>query len=209
MSEEKGRGKSKLMNPAVLGGGVVVIWVLFGWIMPLAYDSDDRGTLGDQFGSVNSLFAGLAFAGLIYTVWMQREELALQREELKLTRKEMEASTAAQGASAAALNKQVLLSAMSAQINGYAALLQQKTSEISTKQREHSSIREQTGYYSGNVFNTQKERREELWLCQKIDGLNKEMERLVKEASMDEGSSEGLSKDDPVDDQGRVSGDHA
>lgn len=31
------------------------------------YDKEIRGTFGDQFGAVNALFSGLAFAGLIYT----------------------------------------------------------------------------------------------------------------------------------------------
>ena len=60
-----------------------------------------RGTFGDQFGAVNALFSGLAFAGLIYTIILQRRDLKLQRrdlklqrEELALTRKEMEEQTA-------------------------------------------------------------------------------------------------------------------
>lgn len=48
-----------------------------------------RGQFGDLFGSVNALFSGLAFAGLIIAVFLQRQELALQREELKLQREEM------------------------------------------------------------------------------------------------------------------------
>jgi hypothetical protein len=49
-----------------------------------------RGQFGDMFGSVNALFSGLAFAFLIYTIWLQREELKLQREELKLQREALE-----------------------------------------------------------------------------------------------------------------------
>jgi len=51
---------------------------------------DDRGTLGDMFGSINSLFSGLALAGIIFTILLQRKELELQRRELKDTRKEFE-----------------------------------------------------------------------------------------------------------------------
>lgn len=47
-----------------------------------------RGTFGDSFGSINSLFSGLALGGIIYTIFMQKKELSLQREELKNTRKE-------------------------------------------------------------------------------------------------------------------------
>jgi hypothetical protein len=48
----------------------------------------DRGELGDMYGVVNSLFSGLAFAGIIITIFLQSRELKLQREELQETRKE-------------------------------------------------------------------------------------------------------------------------
>ena len=52
-----------------------------------------RGTFGDMFGAVNALFSGLAFAGLIIAIYMQRKELEYQREELELTRKEFQKQT--------------------------------------------------------------------------------------------------------------------
>lgn len=80
-----------LVVPIILSG-------INGYILPA-----DRGTFGDSFGSVNALFTGLAFAGVIYTVLLQRRELQLQRLELKLTRQtmieqrnEMAASSASQ-----------------------------------------------------------------------------------------------------------------
>ena len=42
-----------------------------------------------MFGAVNSLFSGLAFATLIFTISLQKKELALQRDELSLTRDEL------------------------------------------------------------------------------------------------------------------------
>ncbi|MDQ8037157.1 MAG: putative phage abortive infection protein, partial [Pedobacter sp.] len=47
------------------------------------------GVFGDSFGVLTSLFSGLAFAGLIITIVMQRDELALQRQELNFTREEI------------------------------------------------------------------------------------------------------------------------
>lgn len=74
---------------------VIVIYGLSWIFVDCAYDrGEDRGTFGDKFGAVNALFSGLAFAGLIYTIILQRKELSLQREELQLTRKEMEDQTA-------------------------------------------------------------------------------------------------------------------
>ncbi len=47
-----------------------------------------RGTFGDMFGSINALFSGLALAGIILTILLQRKELKLQRQELMDTRLE-------------------------------------------------------------------------------------------------------------------------
>lgn len=74
---------------------VLVIYVLSWVFVDCVYnDGTDRGTFGDKFGAVNALFSGLAFAGLIFTIVLQRKELSLQREELQLTRQEMSDQTA-------------------------------------------------------------------------------------------------------------------
>lgn len=70
---------------------VVILWSL-NWILLLKFGGNEaeKGQFGDMFGSVNALFSGLAFAFLIYTIWLQREELKLQREELKLQREALQ-----------------------------------------------------------------------------------------------------------------------
>jgi hypothetical protein len=65
---------------------IVALWALSGYVL---YGDTQRGTFGDMFGAANALFSGLAFATLIYTAWMQREELSLQRKELEATRAEL------------------------------------------------------------------------------------------------------------------------
>lgn len=65
---------------------IVALWALSGHLIK---GMTNPGEFGDMFGAVNALFTGLAFATLIYTAWMQREELALQREELAATRAEL------------------------------------------------------------------------------------------------------------------------
>ncbi|HEY0842982.1 putative phage abortive infection protein [Methylotenera sp.] len=65
---------------------VIALWAMTGWIL---YPYEQRGTIGDMFGSINALFSGLAFAVLIYTIHLQRKELELQREELASTRNEI------------------------------------------------------------------------------------------------------------------------
>jgi len=47
------------------------------------------GTFGDTFGALNALFSGLALAGVIVTILIQRTELRNQRIELTLQRNEM------------------------------------------------------------------------------------------------------------------------
>jgi len=63
-----------------------MVWAASGLVLR---GHQNRGTFGDMFGAINALFSGCAFATLIFTIWMQREELSLQRRELELTRKEM------------------------------------------------------------------------------------------------------------------------
>ena len=76
----------------VIGTAVLILGLWFGcWQFAEYYFEElhQRGQFGDMFGAVNALFAGLAFAGVIGAIILQRNELRLQREELKLTRKEM------------------------------------------------------------------------------------------------------------------------
>lgn len=49
----------------------------------------NSGTFGDTFGALNALFSGLALAGVIVTILIQRSELKYQRTELSLQRFEM------------------------------------------------------------------------------------------------------------------------
>ena len=72
---------------------VVVMWLFNAFIYPMWVPSlSSRASNGDAFGAVNALFSGLAFAGLIYTMIMQRQELEMQRKELAAQRKEMRES---------------------------------------------------------------------------------------------------------------------
>ena len=88
----------------ILGGVVVLLWAISGIA---TYPLQDRGTFGDMFGAVNALFSGLAFAGVIYTILLQRKELELQREELVATREELARSASAQESTERVLQKQV------------------------------------------------------------------------------------------------------
>ncbi|WP_285436322.1 putative phage abortive infection protein [Pseudomonas sp. fls2-241-R2A-110] len=53
------------------------------------YSISKAGTFGDSFGALNCLFTGLGFAGLLITIFLQREDLKLTRAELSETRVEI------------------------------------------------------------------------------------------------------------------------
>lgn len=53
------------------------------------YSISKAGTFGDSFGVLNSLFTGLGFAGLLVTIFLQREDIKLTRMELSETRAEI------------------------------------------------------------------------------------------------------------------------
>jgi Putative phage abortive infection protein len=76
----------------ILAITVTLVWILSGGAIHWLFGTTDRGTFGDMFGAVNALFSGLAFSGLIFAIFLQREELKLQREELKLQRIETAAT---------------------------------------------------------------------------------------------------------------------
>lgn len=83
---------------ALISVGVVsVIQILFALGIATTFsDPSSRGAFGDMFGALNVFFSGLAFAGVIYAIVLQSEELALQRQELNLTRGELKNSADSQ-----------------------------------------------------------------------------------------------------------------
>jgi len=71
---------------------VIVAWVVFGVVIFLLFGKDGVGPFGDTFGVLNTLFSGLAMAGVVVAIFMQKEELHLQREELKRSVKAQQVS---------------------------------------------------------------------------------------------------------------------
>lgn len=78
---------------------VLILWLLTPVGVHLVVKGADgadlaaaRGQFGDLYGSINALFSGLAFAGVLVALLLQRQELRLQREELRLQRKEVAAN---------------------------------------------------------------------------------------------------------------------
>lgn len=71
--------------------GLLILSIAFPFVVNCFFsDWTKSGTFGDTFGALNSIFSGLALAGVIVTILMQKSELGNQRDELKLQRKEMQ-----------------------------------------------------------------------------------------------------------------------
>lgn len=69
----------------MLGLGIFLIWLVSPFIISSINDDwGVRGQIGDSYGALNALFSGLAFAGLIVTILLQREDLKIQGKTLKL-----------------------------------------------------------------------------------------------------------------------------
>ncbi|MCU1717700.1 putative phage abortive infection protein [Pseudomonas sp. 5P_3.1_Bac2] len=86
--------KTKTLSIFLICGVLISVVAYAGALIYLTwpvseFSIDKSGVFGDSFGVMTSLFSGLAFAGLIITILMQKDELALQREELELTRNEI------------------------------------------------------------------------------------------------------------------------
>lgn len=75
--------KVKSSNSFLVFSGFIVFFWLCGWIFIDIYIPDviERGVFGDKFGAINTLFSGLALAGIISTLLVQKETLKLQNEE--------------------------------------------------------------------------------------------------------------------------------
>nr|WP_297911130.1 hypothetical protein [uncultured Allomuricauda sp.] len=125
---------------------VVFIWGLSAILILYFFDSwDQRGTFGDLFGAVNALFSGMAFAGLIYTIILQKQDINLQRQEIAANRLELKKSAKAQQNSEKALKEQVEQMKITAKLNALNTIINfynlqisntNNSEEILTKVRE-------------------------------------------------------------------------
>lgn len=69
---------------------LLIISIIFPLLINIIFkDWVKSGTFGDTYGALNAIFSGLALAGVIVTILIQRAELKNQRIELSLQRNEM------------------------------------------------------------------------------------------------------------------------
>ncbi len=142
---------------------VVTIWGLSAvLIMVFLSEWSDRGTFGDLFGAVNALFSALAFAVLIYTIILQREEIKQNRAEIVLNRKELEKSAKLQRKAQEVLIRQVEQTHLSAKMNAMRTLVDYYNNQISNPKSTEE------------VIERAKQKRKQIivQIDQLIDGLN-------------------------------------
>jgi hypothetical protein len=107
---------------AVLGWAIVAVLIIctgYGAGVHFLSDAEGRGTFGDMFGGLNTAFAGLAFAGIVLAILMQRRELELQRQELELQRQEMRGQREEQALQVLALSLNARAALISAEAQQY------------------------------------------------------------------------------------------
>ena len=110
----------------------MIIFFLENW--------SDRGTFGDLFGAVNALFSALAFAVLIYTIVLQREEIRQNREEIVLNRKELAKGAKLQQKAQEVLIEQVKQTHLSAKMNAMRTLIDYYNNQISNPKSTEETI---------------------------------------------------------------------
>lgn len=135
---------NKILSYIIIG--IVLIWALSGVLTMIFLDQwSDRGTFGDLFGAINSLFSGLALAGLVYSIYANRQEIQLQREEIELNRKELIKSRKTQEKSEKSLEAQVTQMRIASKLSGINTLITyysgvianpEKPEEVREKARE-------------------------------------------------------------------------
>lgn len=116
---------------------VAIAWAIFGFVPFLFLPRPSSlGDFGDSFGFVNALFSGLALAGVIYAIVLQRRELSLQREDLALTRRELHRSAEAQERSENALEEQAKAMLMVARLNAINSMASMYAEKIALCDRD-------------------------------------------------------------------------
>lgn len=74
---------------------ILVLWIGSSLYITENFHEDNWGIFGDMFGAINALFSGLAFAGVVVALILQRADLKVQQELLKESVRNMSAQTAA------------------------------------------------------------------------------------------------------------------
>jgi hypothetical protein len=136
--EDNSQEDDKFSNLYKLIALVIFIWLLSIFAFSYFYPNlEDRSLFGGSFNAISSLFSGLAFAGVIYAILLQRKELQLQRKELRETRKVLAKTATAQEASARQFERQSNNMKITAKLNAYNTLIVDANRKIDGLGKKH------------------------------------------------------------------------
>ena len=78
MSPDQKPNQISLKPLAFLLAIVFTLWLISWWLVANLFCTPvDRGLFGDMFGGVNALFSGLATAGVVFALILQRKEISI------------------------------------------------------------------------------------------------------------------------------------
>lgn len=119
---EKIKNKNEMINIALISIAVLlvifVLWYLNFYLLK-GKNPTERGTFGDMFRVVNSVFSGLAFAGILISLIFQWVQLKSQNNDIAISMKIQEKSATALERQAENLKKTAILYALQAKLNFY------------------------------------------------------------------------------------------
>lgn len=131
---DKGKDKDFILTAIIVAFLIISAWFVTLFVLR---EKPNRGTFGDMFGSINALFSGLALAGIILTILLQRRDLAYQRKDLAIqlrvlneTKDELKRTAIAQEKSEIALNRQAENLKISAELTALNTLVNYYYDEV-------------------------------------------------------------------------------
>jgi hypothetical protein len=109
----------------LLFAGYAALVIAYAFGVPKCFQRVPPGAaaFGEMFGAFSAFFTGLAFLGIIYTIWLQRQELEQTKVALART-------AAAQEKSERALSAQIRAAAISARLSAISLLIREEINHL-------------------------------------------------------------------------------
>ncbi len=91
------RGRSVWLKMSLVFLGIMIIYAMYYYFLYSGFSEDDQsaalngvrsGGFGDAFGALNALFSGMAFAGVVVTLYLQRIDISEGQREIALQQAE-------------------------------------------------------------------------------------------------------------------------
>jgi uncharacterized membrane protein YcjF (UPF0283 family) len=154
-SESSNRTGLSLWKFLFLSVAILISQAIAGYLIYQSFGKwEERSSFGSMFGAVGTIFSGLAFAGVIYAILLQRRDLELQRNELEMTREELKRSAMAQEKSEKALVEQAKMMELTAKLTALNFLAEAYKSRIEfldSQGRENQRERDKWNNIMGNL----------------------------------------------------------